>query len=754
MKNSVCRNNIIALIYILLFASCEDMYNIFGEELKPSLSAHYLRPSKTEFGYSWSPNAYEEAFTIESFETPWAFSDVADWLTLTPASGNATTTVNLKANANTDADKDRSAIFYLKSNAPDWNYSRAMSISQAKASPTISISNKSVYFGGASEQQKVTISANCKWSASCSDSWISLSADYTSGILTISVSENHLTSYRNSNIYITYSTSKTTSIKVTQSPASITSSDYTLNYENIASKFEIEIESEIAWTSSVSDSWISVSPSNGNAGKTTVTIEVTPNTTISNRTGYVAIKTGSAERLQISIYQKGIYIEATESLTFKSIVESKTLSIQSNTDWVITGKPNWLSVSKEAGTGNDNITVTSTENHNTTSRSGEIIIGQPGLSIECKVSITQIGKTLSTNVSLLEFSDKASQQNFNITSDANWTSSKSVDWFTHNPISGYGDTTVNVAVEENTSTEERIGTINYSFADKTTFVNIHQLAKYMTIDNKSFDFDSKGGSHTIELSTNDEWTAEVEHQSSWLKLSKTSGTGNATITLTVDDNPSVNVRSTAIIIKTKYSQSVKILVSQKPRYLSISSTNILFFANGGNSEVVTIDTYGTYEIMADASWFTINKGIGNTFAVYATKNSSNDLRQGKITITLTDLKEGSLALELTVMQAGEGGSFILNGFPDDSNWNYIGSGSLLITIKGYTSDQNWDDSFGGSLTVKVSGYSTDSDWNINDSSSGSVSINTYGTDNNWSNSTNSNGTFSNTPYNSDLNWNN
>ena len=711
MKDSICRRIFIALICIILFASCEDIY-ILGEELTPSLSAHYLRPSKTEFGYSWSPDAYEEYFRIESSETPLIFSDVSDWLTLTPASGNATTTVNLKANANTDAENDRTAIFYLKSNDPDWNYSRAMSISQAKASPTVFISNKFISFGGASQQQNIAISANCKWSASCYDSWISLY--YTSDILTIRVSENHLNAYRNSTIYITYGTSKTISIKVTQSPASITSSDYILNYENTASKYELEIESEVAWTSSVSNSWISVSPSNGNAGKTMVSIEVTPNTTISNRTGYVAIKTGSAERLQITIYQKGIYIEAIESLTFKSIVESKNLSIQSNTDWVITSKPNWLSVSKEAGTGNDNLTVTSTENPNTTSRSGEIIIGQPGLAIECKVSVTQIGKSLSTNVSLLEFSDKASQQNFNITSDANWTSSKSVEWFTHSPISGYGDATVNVAVEENTSTEERTGTINYSFADKTTYVNIHQLAKYMTIDNQSFDFDSKGGSHNIELSTNDEWTAEVEHQSSWLKLSKTSGIGNATITLTVDDNPSVNVRSTAISIKTKYSQSVKILVSQKPRYLSISSTNILFFTNGGNSEVVEIDTDGTYEIMADASWFTINKGTGNTFTVYATKNSSNDLRQGKITITLTDLKEGTLALELTVMQAGEGGSFILNGFPNDSNWNYIGSGSLLITIKEYTSDQNWDDSFDGSLILKVSGYSTDSDWNIND----------------------------------------
>lgn len=740
-----------SIILVLVFAGCKDDFDPNGN-LEPSLSAHWLKPSQTNFDYYLS-SAFSETFTVESFETPWKFSDVADWITLTPASGNASASVTLNAQENQSADNARTAIFYLQSNDPDWSYNRAMSVSQAKATPAISVDETSLSFGGSASQQTVNVTANCSWTTSCSDSWVTLSSDVASGKLNISVSANPQSTYRSSTIYISYGSSKSISIRITQSPANITSSVYTLQYENVASKYDVTIDSEADWTSTVSDSWITVTPNSGKAGKTTVSIEVTPNTSISSRNGYVAIKTGTAERLQIAISQKGIYIESDESLTFTSIEESKKLSIQSNTSWTVTSKPNWLTLSKETGEGNGEITVTTSENPNTTSRSGEIVLGQTGLSIQCKVKVTQLGKFLSTDVSLLEFSDKASQMNFNLVSDAAWTSTQTVNWFTTTPSSGSGNATITVTVEENNTTEERAGTINYAYADKYSSVNVHQLAKYMTIDNQSFEFDSKGGSHTIELSTNDEWTAEIEHNVSWLKLSKLSGTGNAVITLTAEDNASVNTRSTVIVINTKYSQSIRILVSQKPRYLSVSTSSILFFANGGTSEIVTIDTDGTFEIKSEASWFTVNKGEGNTFTVYAIKNSSDEMRRGKITISLTDLKEGTLALELTVSQAGEGGSFIINGYPGDQDWNYVGGGSLTVTIKGYTSDKNWDESFGGTLTVKVTGFTTDQDWNINDRSSCRVSINTYGVDADWNNASKSTGNFKNTPYKSDSNWN-
>lgn len=719
---------------------CSDDFDMNGN-LEPSLSGHYLNPSQVNFDHSTSA-AFKKNFKVESYETSWKFSEVADWFSLNPMTGDATSNISLDVRENNDATNARTAVFYLQSTVEDWNYNRALSISQQKATPKLSIEKTTLSFGGATETQSIKVTGNCPWTASCSDSWVNITSDVSLGTLKVSVESNPLETYRSSTVYIRYGNNKTITISISQAPANITVSDHTIQFENVASRANISIESETPWTATVSDSWITVNPDKGDAGKTIALIEVTPNTSVSQRMGSVLIRTGNSERIQISIVQRGLYIEAEQSsITFGSKIESKTLSVKSNTSWSVISKPNWISISKDHGEGNENITLTSADNPNTTPRSGEIVIDQPGLTVQARVQIIQEGKSLSADVKLLEFSDKASQMNFNLTADIQWTSTNSATWFNSTPTTGNGNATVTVSVEENTAVEERTGIIQYKYLDKSTNVNVHQLAKYLTIDNKSFEFDSKGGSHTIEVLTNDEWTAEIEHNVSWLKLSKSSGTGVALITLTADDNPSVNVRSTSVVINSKYSQSVRILVSQQPRYLSVSSESILFFVNGGTSEVVKINTNGAYNIKTDVSWFTINKGADNTFTVYAPQNYSNEMRKGRITISLTDLKEGSLSLELSVVQAGEGGSFILTDFTDDNDWNNVGNGSLSVTITGFTTDRNWNDNFGGTLTVTVTGYSSDKDWNKDDKTNGSVTINLYGADQDW----NASSTYSGNP---------
>lgn len=692
------------LIYISSFISivglsgCDDDFDK-ESGFSPSLSAHYLRPSETVFE-SPTAAAFTRDFTIESVETAWMFSDVADWISLSPASGSSSSAVRLSVEENRDADNGRTSIFYLQSADPGWNFARAMSVSQAKAEATVRPETNSLSFGGTAGEQRVRIEANCEWTAECREEWVGLSQDAGSGILTVAVSENPGAAYRSATVSVSYGDGKTVAIEITQSPANITSSVYTLEYENAASKYDVVIESETEWHSTVSDSWISVSPSSGNAGRTQVAIEVAPNTSVASRSGYVTLLTGSAERIQIAIVQKGIYIEATESLSFSSAAESQTLSVRSNTSWAVASKPSWISMSKESGEGDSDITVGTTENPNTVSRTGEIVFRQEGLSIECRVRVVQSGKMLSAEVGVLEFSARAGVQTFSLVSDASWRSSKTADWFSMTPVTGQGNATVSVSAEENQSTDERSGRIDYLYGDKTVCVNVHQLGQYLTIEDGAFEFGSRGGSHRIELSTSEDWTAETEELVSWLKLSDLSGSGSGVITMTAEENPTVSDRTATVVIKAKYAQSVRIVVKQKARYLSVSSQSVQFFSEGGTSETVSIDTDGAYEIRSDATWFTVNKGAGDTFTVTASANATSEVRSGKITIALTDLTTGSLSLELTVMQAGKGGSFIIGGFPDDSDWSVNGNGTVTITITGYTSDKNWNSYSRGGLNVR------------------------------------------------------
>lgn len=693
----------------LLLGACSDEFDVNGN-LQPALGAHYLSTSRVNFENE-SYNAFSETFKVESFETGWNFSDVAPWFSLSTMQGNTSADVTLDVSENNDATNARTAIFYLKSDEPDWDYNRGLSISQGKAVEKVEVDNKQLYFGGASGTQSVSVNANCQWRAACRESWVTLSEELEAGNLKVSVSPNPLAEYRSATVEINYGSNRSIQIKISQAPSNVESSDYTLQFENTASRANITIESESAWGSKVSDSWIMVTPENGGTGKTDVSIEVAPNTSIDQRAGYVLITTGGNERLQITIIQKGLYVETDQtSITFSSKVESKSLGVKSNTNWTVLNKPTWISLSKESGKGNDNITVTTTDNPSTISRNGILELGQVGVSATAKVEIIQNGKSVTPETRVLEFSDKKGSQTFNLEADIKWKSTNSDTWFTTSPTQGEGDATITVGVEENTSTEERTGIISYLFADKSTNVSVHQQAKYMTIENRTFEFDSKGGTHTIDILTNDEWSAEFENDVSWLTLSQKSGSGSCALRLEASDNASVNPRSAVLLINSQYNQSARILVSQQPRFITVSVESISFFSKGGESEPITINTNGNYKIESDSKWFEVVKGSSDSFTVKASRNDANEPRHGKILISLTDLKEGSLTLEITVMQLGNGTSFILNDFKKEEDWNSVGQGGLSITFKDYSSDQNWDNSFGGTLQVKVSGYQEDSKW--------------------------------------------
>lgn len=719
--------HIIYLLFVIASMGCDDEF-ISSDTFYPSVNSHYLRISENRFDF-YTAFASSKQFDVECIGTSWSFNEVPTWISLSPNSGDKSTSVLLSVKDNLYPN-GRTGIFYIQSTLPDWEFSRAILCTQIGGKANLSVDKNNLVFGGGKETQTINVTANCEWEVISSISWLSFITDVKNGTVQVAITPNSSNSYRSGTFYIRYENTSQT-IKVIQSPAGIESSVASLEYENVASAYNISIESEADWTVRASDSWIKVTPDKGTYGKTDVSIEVTPNTGIDKRQGYITFCVGNVSKLQIEIVQHGIYLEADKLLEFGSSKETLTLNINSNIDWQVLKSPNWLSLSKTEGTGSGGVLVTASDNPNSVSRTGEIILGKQGVNISYAVQVLQKGKSLDATANVLEFSDKASSNSFRIISDANWKSICSAEWFSSTPKEGSGNANINVSVTENKSSTERTGNIEYKYADVSKSVIISQIAKYLTIDNKVFDFGSKGGTHTIDIATNSRWTAEVEHQVSWLKLSSMSGDGNTQLVLTAEDNPTINVRSAAVIIKSDYSQDVRILVSQQPRTLSISTQKVLFFANGGYSEYIHVHTDGKYKITSDVSWFTVSEEQNNTFRIYAAKNSANDFREGKITITLTDLVDCSCSLELPVVQSGQGSSFITGGFQEDTDWNSFNSGNLSVTVNHYTYDKNWDDIAGGSLKVFVTGYSSDNDWNKNDNNNGRATITGYGEDKNW-----------------------
>lgn len=739
---------ILSTIMALGVYSCTEVY--INTDWIPSLESHYLKASETKFT-EYSAKATNETFSVTTINTPWTFTSVPSWISLNPSSGSSNRTVTMSISENPNAEW-RTGIFYLSPSQKDIQLtSKAITVMQCSASASLDIDKTNITLPGSYTVYTREVTANCTWSASTTASWLSLST--SDATLQITATANTDLYYRSATISIKYGTNSTT-LQVSQAPAQVTASATTLKCDNTASKFEVELTSDAAWSTVVSDSWINVSPASGAAGTSKLNIEIAPNESVNARTGAVTLKIGSSSRTQISIEQKGLYLDTEyQLLYFSSGSDDQILHVESNTNWVVESKPNWVNLSALKGSGSADLEVTTDDNPNTATREGAIILQVPGVSLQCIVDIIQYGKTFAATSNLLEFDASAASQQFSFYSDATWRATLSDSWFSASPLSGVGDATITVSVNENKSVNERTGKLSYLYADSQSDITIHQSAKYLTVDNPAFDFTSKGGSHLIDLATNEHWTAQVEHNVDWLTLSQSSGDGNGQITIAVKDNPSVNARSTAVVITPEYAQPVRILVSQKARQLKVSSESILLFARGGTSSPITIETDGTYTLSTEDSWFTITQGSDNTFTVTASAHTAVEARRGSVHIQLTDLKEGALSLDVPVVQAGEGGSFIFNPYEQDQDWNIASNDTISISIKAYTTDADWNIKGDYSVTIQVKGYTSDYDWNAKESGACNVSINPYGTDIPWGNTSETSGTIKTNPYSNDSNWN-
>lgn len=741
-------------LYILIasigFASCSDKYSSeLG--LTPSLTPRYLNVSPTTLLYTATQTSAQN-LNIESMETPWKIDNGIEWVSLSQEKGQGVTQVEVKASENINANEARVGVFYVQSDVSDFKFETGVSVTQEEATPYIKVPQTSITLNGATSSASIDVTSNCSYEISGTEEW--LSASIKENHITLNASANESTQYRTATILLTHegSNSAYAKIHVSQAPASINASTETLTFENTAGEAKIDVSSEAKWTASTSDSWITVSPTEGSAGTSSITISIAPNTSVDERTGYVILTIGEEKRIQIPIIQRGIYIKSDKTeCNFDGSSGTQDIQISSNTSWEISSLPSWISVDKNSGSGNSLVKVTAEDNPNTTERHGEFVLSQPGLTSSVTIKVHQKGKVFNVATTQLNFTDESGSQDVSIATDGNWQATASTDWISVSSLSGTGNATLSISVTENETNEERNGTVTISMGDATAIIAVVQKGKYFKINNNLLDFTSKGGNLNVSLTTNAAWTARIGDNADWLTVSPSQGSANTEVVITAKDNPSVNDRSANVYFDA-LGRNVNILVTQKARYLTIDTNELLFYSKGGTSNTITVKTDGEYSIKSNDNWLSIQQA-GSTFTVTASENTTTEARIGHITLSLTDLKEGSYSITLTVTQLNYGGTFIRNGFGDDKNYDSSDTSSGSLTITGYGNDSNYDTNSKSTTTLTITGYKTASSWDSSISSSAKVAITGYDTDKSYDSQTSSSGTISKDTYSGDNNWN-
>ena len=170
---------------------------------------------------------------------------------------------------------------------------------------------------------------------------------------------------------------------------------------------------------------------------------------------------------------------STNQISFSADGESVNLKVKSNTDWIITGNPSWLTVSPSTGSENANVLVSAQQNSETTPRKCTLTISTDDAEVIQTINVEQEGMVGILKLSASEVSLEAaggSEATFNITSNTDWSVSVADDsWLNVSPKSGYGNSVIKVtAKSENWSDEKRSVALTFDIEGKSVQATINQ----------------------------------------------------------------------------------------------------------------------------------------------------------------------------------------------------------------------------------------------------------------------------------------
>jgi mannan endo-1,4-beta-mannosidase len=251
-----------------------------------------LSLSPTSLSYASGASSLPVAVTAN---VSWTVTDNQTWITASPVSGtsNGSFTVSVTANTGTAARTGTVTV-------TGGGLTRTVAVTQAApAANNLTLSQTALSFATAASSSAVNVTANVSWTVTDDQTWITASptSGSNNGSFTVSATANTGTASRSGTVTVTGG-GLTRTVAVTQAgttASTLTVSATSLSLASGASSGTFGITSNVSWTVTDDQTWITVSPASG-SNNATVTVSATANTATTARTGTVTVSGGSLTR--------------------------------------------------------------------------------------------------------------------------------------------------------------------------------------------------------------------------------------------------------------------------------------------------------------------------------------------------------------------------------------------------------------------------------------------------------------------------
>lgn len=281
-----------------------------------------------------------------------------------------------------------------------------------------------------------------------------------------------------------------------------------------------------------------------------------------------------------------------------------------------------------------------------------------------------VEKYINLKPSSIEWNGSGGTSSLQIQSNDNWviTSNSWIELsrfeeadrgLSHNTISGNGNTIIGIRAKENTGTTRTGGITGHCISNSaisatTTVVQNTYIKPYIQLSYYSINCDSTGTTSSFTITSNVDWYIVVDE--SWASVNTESGSGNANITFTVNENTSSIARSCDITVYARdYGIKVSLAINQdatqlKP-YITLSPDSFVVSDKGSTGNTISISANCSYDITTETDWITLHSssGSGDGTVTFDTDPAS----LVKYNNGLIEFSNSALSRTVTVERQGE-----------------------------------------------------------------------------------------------------
>ena len=423
---------------------------------------------------------------------------------------------------------------------------------------------------------------------------------------------------------------------------------------------ELALKSNGDWTIEPTVEWMTINPMSGK-GDATLTLTAEANTTGESRTAEVKATTkDNTATLTLTQGAAEEYVNVTpKEILCGSEGGEFVVELSTTVDWTVSA-PEWIVCTPNEGSGDASIIlrVNPVDGDFSGDREAEVLFGD--LNISDKIHVVQtvdpvLGIEITPNN--LNFVCTGETKTVSVTTEDSWTASANVDWVTLSQTEGQGDAEISVTVAENPIYIDRAAIVRFSTAGGVNVVlTIIQEATpdphFLEVSPLVFEFGKEGGERSLTIGCDTDWGIDMDCP--WLSISQLTGTGNATVVLTANQNELNEPRSYEFHIKSgelNYEITVRQAAGDAP-LVAVFDSDTLFVTYTGGMQHVQLTSNTTWLLQA-SEWIgllTVSSGDGDaSFDILVDNNLDPDDRVGFVKA----VHAGQVLATLVVVQEGK-----------------------------------------------------------------------------------------------------